>query len=609
MSELIDCVFVSAEPFTELGRSDRSPQECFEFCLEVNIYAERVAEFGFRDQDMPKPLIHVHRVTELVLRSEPIDDLEDFLIEIKWSKVVVEETIEALVAIGADHHARFLATVHEHLMGLNYAIKRSKLASIRDVIANAADEHISVDALEQRYGKFGVSDEGDPDRWCSICLQAVRYMDGWTNIKRVPGGPTDAELKEYFNSRLEIARRSKEKGERSRSDVVTISDTKAFVLAAVDGDIEAMRNMLAAGADVNAAMTGGSASPTSGATALMAASTRGHLEVVRLLLASKANVNARRADDRATALILAAQEGHLEVVRVLLNAKAKINAKAAGAYTALVAAARMLHLDIVETLIAAGADVNVKSKSGRSALFSVCSRRIDQASLRGGSIGQPGHVKVARVLLAAGADVNVQTSEGWSPLIQASRDGLFDVVRELLAAGADVDLRTDYGFSALLLALSWNRLEIARLLLAAEADVHVVSKGGETTLMAASSDSFLDLVQTLLAAGVPVNAQDERGSSALMGAAADGHLEVVKALLAAGADVNARIKSGGRSALSLAAMNGHLDVVKVLVAAGADINVEDAEGCTPSMTAADKGHHEVERFLESFPPSETPGLN
>lgn len=127
MTEIIDCIFVSAEPFTEPGRRDRSPQDCFRYCLEVNVYAERLTQFGFGDHEVPRPLLHVHRATELVLRTEPMDDLEDFLVEIKWSKTVMEETIEALAAIGADDHAGFLAGVHAHLTGLGYDIKRSQL--------------------------------------------------------------------------------------------------------------------------------------------------------------------------------------------------------------------------------------------------------------------------------------------------------------------------------------------------------------------------------------------------------------------------------------------------------------------------------------------------
>jgi len=613
MTEIIDCVFVSAEPFTEPGRRDRSPEDCFRYCQEVSVYADRLAQFGFAEHEVPKPLLHVHRATELVLRTEPMDDLEDFLREIKRSQAVVEQTIEALAAIGANEHADFLATVHRHLASFGYDIDRSRLDSIREVIAAAAEQHLSADALERRYGSFGVDHDGDDldRRWRSICLQATNYMDGWTNIKRIDRGPWNkAELDAYFASRLELARRLASKSGSPRPSVVSVTDTKAFVLAAREGDIETVRATLSAGTDIDAPMKRGPDWLTDGATALMAAAAKGRRDVLALLLAAGADVNARRTTDRATALLLAAQEGQFEIVNDLLNWKSKgrvktrVNLKAAGGHTALMAATRGPHLEIVRALIAAGADVNAQSKQSGTALSLACSRPMDQATIRGGAIDQAGHVAVARLLLAAGADPNVQNSSGWTPLIQASRDGLSDIIQDLIDAGADVNARTDHGDTALILSLSWNRPETARCLLAAGADMHAATKSGETALIAAAGHGFRDLVQRLIGADADVNASGPHGSSALIGAAANGHIEIVKILLAAGANVDARIQYG-RTALSLAAMNGHLDVVQMLVAANANLDIKDAEGFTALTIAEREDHDALAKFLQLCRPSKT----
>lgn len=596
MSQIIDCVLVSTEPFTEQGRQDRSPAECFTFCSEVYVYAERLVEFGFEENEIPKPLIHVHRVTDFVTRSEPLDDLEHFLVEIKWSRAVVEETIDALDAVGADAHSRFLATVHNYLSGLGYKIKNRAL--IRKAIAAAAEEHLSSDALMKRYGNFGMSEASDMDRkWTSVCVHAVQYMDNWTNIKRVPRGPyNDDELKSYVDSRLELARRLAAERGNPLPNFVLANDTKAFVMAALNGDVEMVRTKLASGADVNARTQAGSASLESGATPLMVAAARGNAEIVALLIGAKARVNIRRTKYGETALILAAQEGHLGIVRDLLNAKANVNAKAMAGYTALMAASHSLHLEIVQTLIAAGADVNAKTTDGNVALTSACSPERNQ--LISGA-PESRYAGLARLLLAAGADANVPDSEGWTPLICASRAGLSEVVKDLLAAGAEVNARTDFGFTALMMALSFGRAEIARLLLAAKADVHAATESGDTALIYASGSGYLDVAQSLLDAGADVNARGNHDSSALIQAAAGGHLEIVQILLAANADVNAGIKFG-RTALSFASMYGHLEVVKALVAANADIHVKDAEEATALMLASQKGHTEVERFLQSL---------
>lgn len=600
MPEIIDCVFVSDEPYTEPGRRDWTPSECYRFCLEVHSYAERAAEFGFADHEMPKPLIHVHRATEVAYRSESFDDLEDFLSHIEWSSVLVEETIEALQVIGADEHAHFVATVHDYLKDLGYKIGPN-MDGIRDVIGKAFAEHLSADALQKRYGDFGVDDEGDDldRRWYSICLQAVRYMDGWTNIKRIPDGShNQVELEKYFQSRLEFARRSAMEAGDALPNVVSVKDAEAFVTASINGGIAAVQAMLAAGVDVNARMKGGSASLTAGATALMTAAAQGHLEVVKVLLAAKAKVNTRRTKYGETALIFAAERGHLDVVQALLSAKAKIETKTIDGETALIVAAGKRDPGVVQTLISVGADVNAKTKRGTTALSSACRRDVDQAMISGAPVDQSDHIEVARALLAAGADANPADSEGWTPLIHASRAGLSEVVKDLLAAGADVNARTGHGDTALIMALSWKRAEIARLLLAAKADVHAATKSGQTALLHASSCGYTDVVQALLDAGAEVNPKDGRGFSALMAAAGSGRLEVVELLFAARADVNAMTEQG-RTALFQAAMNGHLDVVKALVAANADIDVKNADGETALTVAGQKGRHQVAEFLRA----------
>jgi ankyrin repeat protein len=74
-----------------------------------------------------------------------------------------------------------------------------------------------------------------------------------------------------------------------------------------DGNIECVRKILEAGADVNEA-------DSSGFTALHVAARNGNLEVVELLVEHKANVNAR-LDRGLTPTYLASREGRTNVVR------------------------------------------------------------------------------------------------------------------------------------------------------------------------------------------------------------------------------------------------------------------------------------------------------
>ena len=85
--------------------------------------------------------------------------------------------------------------------------------------------------------------------------------------------------------------------------------------AAVDGDIEAVKRRLAAGANVNAPNTYGWA-------ALYWASSRGHKEIVELLIANGADVN-QRSDRGDTPLDGAIRFKHPEIADILRKHGAK----------------------------------------------------------------------------------------------------------------------------------------------------------------------------------------------------------------------------------------------------------------------------------------------
>jgi len=99
----------------------------------------------------------------------------------------------------------------------------------------------------------------------------------------------------------------------------SVVEPQVFVQTAGDGDMAAVQNLLAAGAEVNAA-------GAYGKTALIAAAAQGHVEIVRLLLRHNANVNVQKSDG-FSALISAVFFGHEEVVRVLLEHGADVFVK------------------------------------------------------------------------------------------------------------------------------------------------------------------------------------------------------------------------------------------------------------------------------------------
>ncbi len=200
--------------------------------------------------------------------------------------------------------------------------------------------------------------------------------------------------------------------------------------------------------------------------ALMEASRSGNTKLVKELIAAGADVNAANKDGE-TALMEASSFGHTESVQALIAAGADVNVANKDGETALMEASSFEHTESVKLLIAAGADVNVADKDGCTALIAAS--------------WDDGNAELIKALIAAGADVNVADKGGVTALMVASLSNV-ESVKLLIAAGADVNVADKGGKTALMRVPAYGNAEPAKALIAAGANVNVVDESGWTPL-------------------------------------------------------------------------------------------------------------------------------
>lgn len=126
------------------------------------------------------------------------------------------------------------------------------------------------------------------------------------------------------------------------------------------GDVQGVRDLLAAGANPNALIAGDG-------TPLIKAARTGRMDIVEILLAKGADPElASRGDGNP--LIMAARRGRLDIVKALVERGASVESFVPGDETPLINAAQSGSLETVRYLVEKGADVNraVPSNPGQT---------------------------------------------------------------------------------------------------------------------------------------------------------------------------------------------------------------------------------------------------
>ena len=325
------------------------------------------------------------------------------------------------------------------------------------------------------------------------------------------------------------------------------------------------------------------------------AAMRGDVEAVRDLVKRGADVNAAQGDGM-TALHWAAVRDQAEVVGILAKAGARLEATTRiGAFTPLHVASREGSAAALKALLAAGANVSAASTNGVTPLH--------EAAVAG-------NPEVITALLDKGAQVDAaEPAYGQTPLMLAAAQGRLDAVKVLIQRGANV-AAVAKEVNLVERAAEDGKARVARrevLEAFREKSANPVTWQPTPTEVAAAVKATRDVelkptstesVENANAAYQGGNDESNPGFAAmvvvqggltpLLFALREGHAQVVDALLDAGADVNQPRPGDGTTPIIQAAINGHWDLVLHLLDRGADVKRASVHGTTPLYAIINK---------------------
>lgn len=293
----------------------------------------------------------------------------------------------------------------------------------------------------------------------------------------------------------------------------------ALMWAAIENNVPVIQELLKAGADIkvrahepsplehNSGVVGFGVDPEldkesrDSLTALLFAVRQGNMEATKVLLDAGADVNDVAADGSG-AVVIALINANYELADFLLDRGADMNA-AKGGWTPLHQAVRTRRLNIgnlpapvpsgkmsnlvfTKKLIARGADVNARLTKEFKDFYRNRMKRVGATPLLLAT--KTADAEMIRLLLDSGADPVIPTLEGTTPLMAAS------------GVGIGVPGEDDGGEDAPV-------LEAVAMLLERDKNVAATNSKGETALHGAAKRGNLELIQILVAKGAKLDAR------------------------------------------------------------------------------------------------------
>jgi ankyrin repeat protein len=251
---------------------------------------------------------------------------------------------------------------------------------------------------------------------------------------------------------------------------------------------------------------------TGGMTALLFAARDGQIEAARALLDAGADVNAVSAAEKTTPLVMAVSNGHYDLAKYFVEHGADPNLANIQGLTALygvldvqwaghswfpnpvTAQEKTGYLELIKTLLAHHADVN--AKLAKKTWFRTLAHDATWVDPAGATAfwraAQATDLAAMKILLDAGADPKISTTGGDSALMAAAGvgwganfsvnapDSWLPAVRQCLELGLDVNQVDNRGYTALHGAAYIGNNDLIKLLVEKGAKVDVKAKNGDS---------------------------------------------------------------------------------------------------------------------------------
>lgn len=330
--------------------------------------------------------------------------------------------------------------------------------------------------------------------------------------------------------------------------------------AAMDGQVEITKMLIARGAGV------GDASTRDDETPLHFAAEAGQLETTKVLVEHGAKINAlcfRSTQSPLDRAVWSQSGAHRDIIRYLVANRAK--------HSMIHVASVLGNAELAEDALKAGDNVNSRDRSGRTPLH---------WAVQGGDTAKA----MIDFLIDRGADVEGGSTKGSAtPLCIAASTGNRAAVDALLAHSTDVNAEEAFGGRPFTVAQSQGHHEIAKLLLESGADACTANAFGETAFHDAAAENDIEMLRNLLSRGCNPNTLSR----------------MVPVRIAGGQRAWEITPTNAFTPLHIAAIRGHIVAAELLIEHGAEVNKQDRQGHTPLHSAVFEVQTEIASLLLS----------